>query len=220
MQFTFDDLVAVMAALRGPDGCPWDRDQTHATLAPYLIEESHEVLDAISRGDPAALRAELGDVLLQVVFHAQMAREAGAFDAAAVVDGLTRKLLARHPHVFGDLRLGTPREVKAHWDELKRREAPGRDPVAGVPASLPALARAQKVLERLEDRGDPAQTAAALQQFAARAAAGLAHETPGSTAARDALAGLLLSAVRLAAATGVDAETLLRDAVTRLTARV
>jgi MazG family protein len=211
VQFTFDDLVAVMAALRSPDGCPWDRDQNHASLAPYLLEESHEVLDAISRGDVAALRAELGDVLLQVVFHAQMAREAGAFDAGAVVDGLTRKLLARHPHVFGDLRLGTPREVKAHWDELKRREAPGRDPVMDIPASLPALARAQKVLERTGNSEAPALRT--IRQLATRLQS--AVEPP---ATRDALGDLLLAVVALAAAAGVDAETALRDAAARLTA--
>ena len=133
MHHTFEDLVAVMAKLRAADGCPWDREQTHASLAPYLIEESHEVLDAISRGDPDGLRGELGDVLLQVVFHAQMAREAGTFDADDVVDSLTRKLLHRHPHVFGDLRLGTAREVKAHWEEIKLREAPDRDPIEGIP---------------------------------------------------------------------------------------
>jgi MazG family protein len=210
VQFTFEDLVAVMAALRGPDGCPWDRDQTHATLAPYLIEESHEVLDAISRGDTAALRAELGDVLLQVVFHAQMAREAGVFDAAAVVDGLARKLLHRHPHVFGDLRLGTPREVKAHWDELKRREAPDRDPL-DLPASLPALARAQKVLERTGDSEAPALRT--IRQLATRLQS--AVEPPPT---RDALGDLLLAVVALAAAAGVDAETALRDAAARLTA--
>jgi len=149
VQFTFDDLVAVMAKLRAADGCPWDREQTHVSLAPYLIEESHEVIEAISRGDAAALRAELGDVLLQVVFHAQMAREAGTFDADAVVDGLTRKLLHRHPHVFGDLRLGTAREVKAHWDEIKRREAAQRATREGTPTSLPTVAKAPEVLDEL-----------------------------------------------------------------------
>jgi XTP/dITP diphosphohydrolase len=210
VRFTFDDLVAVMAALRAPGGCPWDREQTHATLAPYLIEEVHEVLDAIGRGDPAALRAELGDVLLQVVFHAQMAHEAGAFDAAGVVDGLTRKLLVRHPHVFGDLRLGTPREVKAHWDELKRREAPDRDPLAAIPATLPALARAQKVLER---SGEDAT--AAPRRLAARL-----QDALGRLADRDALGDLLLAAVMLAAAAGIDAESALRDVTARLTTKI
>jgi MazG family protein len=173
VKFTFDDLVAVMAKLRGADGCPWDREQTPASLAPYLLEESHEVLEAIGSGDSAALRAELGDVLLQVVFHAQMASEAGTFDAGAVVDGLTRKLLHRHPHVFGDLRLGTAREVKAHWDEIKRREAPEREPI----------------------------------------------HTSAAPLAQEVLGELLLAAVALAAAAGVDAESALREASARLAAR-
>ncbi len=219
MHHTFEDLVAVMAKLRGPDGCPWDREQTHASLAPYLLEESHEVLEAISRGDPSALCGELGDVLLQIVFHAQMAQEAGTFDITAVTDQLVHKLIDRHPHVFGDVRLGTAREVKAHWEELKRREDPDRTLFEGIPSSLPALARAQKVLERLKGRGDPTLAATALQQAAAETAAALGRHTPGSPAAQEALGRLLLATVALAAAAGVDAESTLREASARLTAK-
>jgi uncharacterized protein YabN with tetrapyrrole methylase and pyrophosphatase domain len=223
--FTFDDLVAVMAHLRGPRGCPWDREQSHASLSPYLLEEAHEVLDAISRGDPAALREELGDLLLQVVFHAQMAREAGAFDAAAVVDGLVRKLLDRHPHVFGDLRLGTPAEVKSHWEELKRREAPERERFGGIPASLPALARAQKVIERAAPplpAAPPAPAARPADAYAPGAAPALADAraaldtlatAPGDPA--DPLGRLLFAAAALAQALGVDAESALRAACDR-----
>ncbi len=223
MRFAFEDLIAVMAHLRGADGCPWDREQTHASLAPYLLEESHEVLDAITRGDAAALRSELGDVLLQVVFHAQMAHEAGVFDADAVVDGLTRKLLDRHPHVFGDLRLGTAREVLAHWEEIKRREAPDRPIFDGIPASLPALSRAQKLLGRSragDVRGrDAADALKAVRAMIDRAVEGLtraagAPASPeaqkGSDAAQDALGDLLLAVVALADAADVDAEGALR----------
>ncbi len=226
MRLTFDDLIAVMAKLRDADGCPWDREQTHASLAPYLLEESHEVLEAISRGDPTALCGELGDVLLQVVFHAQMAQETGTFDITAVTDGLVRKLIDRHPHVFGDVRLGTAREVKAHWDELKRREAPQRPTFDGIPASLPALARAQKILERaIPDeprRRDVKKAVAAVRQRlepALAAAANDSREPQHQDAAGQAVIGALLFAVAtLAEAAGVDAEGALRRECDRVIA--
>lgn len=220
MQFSFDDLVAVMARLRGPDGCPWDREQTHASLAPYLLEEAHEVLDAISGGDPQALQDELGDLLLQVVFHAQMAAESGAFDAGDVTDGLVRKLLDRHPHVFGDLRLGTPAEVLARWHELKRREAPDRGAFEGIPASLPALARAQKLQQRTATSGEgtwpppAAEAAAGLRQRVERVRERLAAGSP-----EEVIGDLLWAAVTLAAAAEVDAEGALREACERFAGR-
>ena len=224
MRFTFDGLVAVMAFLRGPRGCPWDREQTHLLLSPYLLEEAHEVLDAITRADPAGLRDELGDLLLQVVFHAQMAHEAGTFDADAVVDGLVHKLLDRHPHVFGDLRLGTPAEVKAHWEELKRREDPQRDQFDGIPSSLPALARAQKLLERAAPLVQAARVANAYKPSAAAALAA-AREALDALGAASAVAPdeplgrLLFATAALAQASGVDAETVLRQACERFVQR-
>ncbi len=227
MRFDFEDLVAVMAHLRGPDGCPWDREQTHASLAPYLLEETHEVLEAISRDDREALKAELGDLLLQVAFHAQMAHEAGNFDAAAVVDGLTKKLIDRHPHVFGDLRLGTAREVLARWHEIKRREAPDRGVFDGIPASLPALARAQKLLGRAAANGvegaarpESAEAVAAIRRELDRVAdtIGGKRATAGGSVAGDGsavsrtLGDLLFAVVTLAASAGVDAEAALRGA--------
>ncbi len=232
MRYTFDDLVAVMARLRGPGGCPWDREQTHGSLAPYLLEETHETLDAIARGDPGALRDELGDLLLQVVFHAQMAQESGAFAAGDVVDALVRKLIARHPHVFGDVRAGTSSEVLDHWGEIKRREMPERGIFDGIPASLPALARAQKLLARaagvegIASRGHAAAADATAQvrdaldaataAVSADPAAAAAEGAPGPTAA---LGDLLLAVVALAAAAGVDAESALRSACERFVAR-
>ncbi|MDQ7839640.1 MAG: nucleoside triphosphate pyrophosphohydrolase [bacterium] len=218
MRHTFEDLVAVMARLRGPDGCPWDREQTHASLAPYLLEETHETLEAISRGDSAALRDELGDLLLQVVFHGQMAKETGAFDAGDVVDGLVRKLISRHPHVFGGTALGTPGEVLTQWHEIKRREAPQRGVFDGIPASLPALARAQKIVERAarqeEEKTEPDFRLAleGIRQAldAASADAASAEQVPSELVEE-----LLLSVVALAQAAGVDAETTLRAACDR-----
>ncbi|MGH2374764.1 MAG: MazG family protein [bacterium] len=217
MRFTVDDLVAVMDRLRSEGGCPWDREQTHATLAPYLLEETHETLEAIARNDPPELCTEIGDVLLQVVFHAQIAREAGQFDTGAVVDGLVHKLLDRHPHVFGELRLNTAGEVLAHWEEIKRREAPDRALADGIPKTLPALSRAQKLLRRSRPDGTAARRTTADALRGARksldaAGARLPHD--GNMAAspklEHAIGDLLLAVVALAAAGGVDAEAALR----------
>lgn len=226
MRFTFDNLVAVMAHLRSERGCPWDREQTHATLAPYLLEETHETLDAIARDDAPALRAELGDVLLQVVFHAQIAREAGQFDTGAVVDGLVHKLLDRHPHVFGELRLNTAGEVLAHWEEIKRREAPGRALSDRIPATLPALSRAQKLLRRSRrdgaaERGTVADALRTVRERLDVADARLppAAQQAASPEFENAIGDLLLAVAALAAATGVDAETALRRACEELADR-
>jgi MazG family protein len=210
----FSDLVALMARLRGPSGCPWDREQDHRTLRPCLLEETYEVLEAIDRGDAQALRQELGDLLLQVVFHAQLASEAGDFDIEDVVKGIHDKLIARHPHVFGQTSVETPEEVLHQWDRLKRDERGenGGDVLAQVPKALPALARAQTV-----------------QRRAARAGAGRAAEEAGATAcaalgllstgklephrAQEAVGELLLAVAELARAAGVDAEQALRESV-------
>jgi uncharacterized protein YabN with tetrapyrrole methylase and pyrophosphatase domain len=238
VRYTFEDLMAVMSRLRGPDGCPWDREQTHASLAPYLLEEAHEVLEAIGRNDHAAVRDELGDLLLQVVFHGQMAGEGGAWTAADVVDGITRKLIDRHPHVFGDARLGTPAEVLTQWHELKRRETPDRGVFGGIPASLPALARTQKVLHRamangMADQlpGEPLEAAASAAERLHRAVAAI-HLRDGAppdderddgaeaSDAAAALGDLLLAVVALAESAEIDAESALRDAAQRLVARL
>jgi ATP diphosphatase len=155
-------LIEIMAALRAPGtGCPWDLEQDFASIAPYTLEEAYEVVDAIERGDLADLRDELGDLLLQVVFHARMAEEQGAFAFPDVVEAITRKLIRRHPHVFGDIKNLSPEEVKSLWDSVKAeekaerqvaREKMGQRPEAheagflgGIPTALPALTRAQKL---------------------------------------------------------------------------
>jgi ATP diphosphatase len=155
-------LLEIMAALRAPEtGCPWDLEQDFVSIAPYTLEEAYEVADAIERGDLADLRDELGDLLLQVVFHARMAEEQGAFAFPDVVEAITRKLIRRHPHVFSDTKDLSPEEVKGLWDEIKRaekaerrkaRERLGMPPEAheagflgGIPTALPALTRAQKL---------------------------------------------------------------------------
>lgn len=145
----FDKLLEIMARLRGPDGCPWDREQTRGSLKPYLIEETYEVLEAIESGEPDALREELGDLLFQVVFHARIALEQGEFDMADLLQHLNDKMLTRHPHVFGHASVGSPREALAQWEAIKRQEAERRGEqrsvLAGVPRALPSLVRAQRI---------------------------------------------------------------------------
>jgi ATP diphosphatase len=147
-------LIEIMAALRTPgSGCPWDLQQNFETIAPYTIEEAYEVADAIARGDLEDLRDELGDLLLQVAFHARMAEERGAFDFGGVVEAITTKMIRRHPHVFGAARDLTPAEVKALWGEIKAAEkaakpAPPQGALSGVPLGMPALTRAVKLQEK------------------------------------------------------------------------
>jgi tetrapyrrole methylase family protein / MazG family protein len=165
-------LAEVVAALRAPDGCPWDREQTHASLRPFLLEECYEVLAALDADDDAALADELGDLLLQIVLHAQLASEDGAFTLTDVARHITAKIIRRHPHVFGEGHADTPDAVRGLWEQLKADERAGRgevdDPVAGVPLALPALARAQT-----------------MQRKAAAAGLSLADPSPGSDAHAD-----------------------------------
>src|SRR5262249_803756 len=181
-------LLEIMAALRTPgSGCPWDLQQTFETIAPYTIEEAYEVADAIARGNLDDLRDELGDLLLQVVFHARMAQEQGVFDFADVVESLTAKLLRRHPHVFGEMRGLTPKAVEGLWESIKTAERaktgsrPSGDEsaLAGVPAALPALTRALKLQGKAGkvgfDWNDPRADLAKL-----RAVADAMHRNPGA----------------------------------------
>jgi len=154
----FAELVQIMARLRGPGGCPWDREQTHQSIKRYLIEEAHEVAEAIDREDDAELCAELGDLLLQVVFHAQMAGERGSFTIEDVLRGINEKMRRRHPHVFGDITVETASEVLRNWARIKqeeRQEKGGENSslLAGVPRSLPALQRAHRLAEKAAQAG-------------------------------------------------------------------
>jgi len=148
----FPELVEVMARLRAEDGCPWDREQTHESLKSYLLEEAYEVLEAVDRKDDQDLCGELGDVLLQIVFHAQIASEEGRFTIADVCRAILDKLVHRHPHVFGDVEVDGPAQVVTNWQRLKRQERPETELtpsiVDGVPKHLPALLRAQRVQSR------------------------------------------------------------------------
>jgi tetrapyrrole methylase family protein/MazG family protein len=145
----FQRLVEIMARLRAPGGCPWDREQSREDLKPYLVEETYEVLDAIDRKDPKMLCEELGDLLLQVVFHAQIAHEEGSFDVDDVCRSINQKLIRRHPHVFGDTRADTPDQVLRNWEAIKVEEKGGDGSVLqGVPKVLPALLKAHRLQQK------------------------------------------------------------------------
>jgi tetrapyrrole methylase family protein/MazG family protein len=153
---SFDELIRVMARLRAPDGCPWDREQTHASLRPYLLEEAYEALEAIDAEAWSRLCDELGDVLLQVVFHAQLASERGDFSIEDVCATIVTKLKRRHPHVFADSIADTPDEVIDRWEKLKRQEQGYEDresALDGVPPAMPALQRAHKLQKRAARAG-------------------------------------------------------------------
>lgn len=150
---TFNGLRRIIATLRGPEGCPWDRVQTHRTLRPYLIEEAYETIAALDAGDPELLCEELGDLLLEVLLHVQIAEENGDFRLGDVINSISHKLVRRHPHVFGEAVAETPEAVVEQWDELKRRERGEQSALAGIPLSLPALAYAQAVQRRASRAG-------------------------------------------------------------------
>ena len=209
----FLDLVEVMDRLRSPGGCSWDARQTHRSLVEYLVEEAYETVEAIETDDRDALREELGDVLLQVVFHARIAAEDpdAPWTIDDVSDGIVTKLISRHPHVFGDVEADTPEAVEANWHALKAQEK-GRDSVTdGIPSTLPALVLAGKVLQRTTEYADdldvPKEYEAALA-----ATEELLDE--------DDLGELLLSLVAIARDSGWDAEAALRGAVRRRVAEV
>jgi tetrapyrrole methylase family protein / MazG family protein len=213
------DLIRVMARLRGPGGCPWDAEQTPQTLAKDLLEETHELLAAIDAGDSDEIREELGDLLLQVVFQSQMAADEGEWDVDDVAEGLVRKLIGRHPHVFGDVEVSGAAEVLVNWERLKSQERGGRLPVdAEIPASLPALARAAKVQRRAAGWGFEWPTVE-------EALGKLREEVDELSAAADRdeaereLGDVLFATVSVARKLGVDAESALRRTTTAFAER-
>jgi ATP diphosphatase len=217
-------LIAIMAALRTPGtGCPWDLKQDFGTIAPYTIEEAYEVADAIARGDMDDLKDELGDLLLQVVFHARMAEEQGTFAFDDVVLAITEKLIRRHPHVFGDTSKLTPDEVKGLWDKIKAEEKAERarrrggqeteaGALAGVPAALPALTRALKLQQKASkvgfDWNDPRAVLAKIREEADEIEAAL--DAKDADAAGSEIGDLIFALVNLARHLDIDPEAALR----------
>lgn len=201
-----DQLIAVLAHLRAPGGCAWDAEQTHESLTRYLVEETHELIDAIEHGTPDDVLEELGDVLYQVLFHADIAAARGAdgFTIDDVAARSTAKMVGRHPHVFGDVVADTAEAVAANWDTWKRQEKPARTSVLdGVPRGLPALQRAEKLLGRADD-------------------VGVAPVMPAVDVPDDehALGQLLLALVAAARARGIEPERALRSAIADLEAEI
>ena len=145
---SFDRLVAIIARLRSPGGCPWDREQTHDSIKGNMLEEAYEAVETIDKGDMTRLCEELGDILMQIVLHSQMAKEAGSFEIGDVIQKICDKLIYRHPHVFGESKVKDSSEVVANWEELKRKEGKG-ELLSGLPKNMPALAYAQAVGRRV-----------------------------------------------------------------------
>lgn len=217
-----DELLQVMARLRDPEqGCPWDCEQTFATIAPYTLEEAYEVADAIARADMAELRDELGDLLFQVVFHAQMAREAGHFDFDDVVRAIVDKMVRRHPHVFADVQVADAAEQTRRWEAQKAEERAARaqqqshSVLDGVAVALPALVRAEKLQKRAARVGfdwpDIQGPLDKVREEIDEVQAELAAAAPQDRVAGE-IGDLLFAVVNLARHRGVDAETALRQA--------
>jgi len=216
-------LIDIMAALRTPGtGCPWDLEQNFATIAPYTIEEAHEVADAITRGDLEDLKEELGDLLLQVVFHARMAQEQNAFAFGDVVQAITEKLIRRHPHVFGQTEGLTPDQVKGLWDKIKAEEKAARaerrgaenetGALAGIPASMPSLMRALKLQQKASKVGFDWNSAQAvlskIKEETAEIEAALNEDDQEAVAGE--IGDLMFALVNLARHLDVDPDTALR----------
>ena len=225
-----------MATLRSPQGCPWDREQTHASLRPHLLEETYEAIETIDRGDLDALPAELGDVLFQCVFHAQIAAEAGRFEIADAVDAITEKLIRRHPHVFTAsgrplpsasrhrARIQTATAVKEQWEQIKAgeqaRAGAARRVLKGVPASMPALQRAHEIGRRVAAVGfDWARAADVLDKMDEEVRELRAAVIEGPARASEEMGDLLFSIANLARKLGIEPESALRMANDKFTRR-
>ena len=215
-------LIEIMARLRTPDvGCPWDLKQTFASIAPYTIEEAYEVADSIARNDISGLKDELGDLLLQVAFHARMAEEAGHFAFADVVQAITEKLIRRHPHVFGAAQGLSAEQVKTLWEEIKAEERKARQDtstLAGIPVALPALTRAEKVQKRAANVGfDWPDISGVLDKIAEEVSELKSAATPAEV--EEELGDLMFSLVNYSRRAGVDPEAALRKATAKFEQR-
>jgi tetrapyrrole methylase family protein/MazG family protein len=214
----FDALRSLCARLRGPGGCPWDREQTLESLRPYMIEETYEVVDAIDAGEPAELAAELGDLLFHIIFAAQLADEKGWFDVSAVCRGIHAKMVHRHPHVFGEVEVSSAAEVVKNWEAIKQRERSEKGALAGVPRQLPALLKAYRITEKAAALGFDwervGDVVAKLEEEVRELSAEL--RTRGAEASeqrvREELGDVLFSMANLARQLGADPEAALQSA--------
>lgn len=218
---TFSRLVGVMERLLGENGCPWDREQTFESTRKYVLEEACEVIDAIDSGDRKALREELGDLILQVVFLSEMARKEKAFGVDDVIGGIVDKLVTRHPHVFGDLDASTADEVLKNWEQIKAREKKGRGILSGVPRSLPALVRARAIGEKVQrvgfDWADARGSRAKVSEEIGELDRAIEGGDPKEI--EEELGDALFALVNLSRHVKVDAEGALRRTIDKFTAR-
>ena len=212
MVSSIDRLKQIVQRLRSPDGCPWDREQTHQSLKPHVIEECYELIDAIDDQDDQEMQEELGDLLLQVVLHAQMASEEGRFDFDSVAEVISEKLIRRHPHVFGDTKLATSDAVLKQWDAIKRREKTDRESALdGVPRGLPGLAKAQKMQSKAARVGFDWPDAGGPLEKVKEEITELEQAESGEKLAEE-IGDLLFSVVNFARKSKLDAEELLQAA--------
>lgn len=223
-KYGIEDLLTIMTMLRSPNGCPWDREQDHNSIRANLIEETYEVLEAIDNEDTENLREELGDVLLQVVFHSEMEREKGSFDFYDVCHDICHKLIIRHPHVFADVSAETPEEVLKNWEAIKAQTKGIKktsDSMSSVPKSLPALMRARKIQKKAADVGFDWDEAEGAFEKIAEETAELreAYESGVDERIEDELGDLLFSVVNVSRFVGKDAEKSLAASCDKFTAR-
>ena len=210
-KYSIDDLLEIMSILRSPEGCPWDREQNHKSIKKSLIEETYEVIEAINKNDNHLLCEELGDVLLQVVFHSQMAKENGNFDFSDVTDGVCKKLIERHPHVFGDVKADTSAQVLVNWEQIKSKSKNRKtqtDKMLSVPRELPALMRSTKLQEKAAKVGfDWQNVDGALEKIDEETAElKAAINCADKKNIEEELGDLLFSVVNVSRFVGVDAE--------------
>ncbi len=220
----FGKLVEIIARLRGEGGCPWDREQTHESLKRYLLEETYEVIDAIDACDTADLRRELGDLLIQVLFHAQLAKENDLFDIEDSINDISEKLIRRHPHVFGETSVASAEEVLHRWEEIKAAEPPSKERISvldGVPRTLPALAKAMEVSKRAARAGFEWPSPDAVVEKLEEEVGELKDELAAGDRDRIAeeVGDLLFTVVNIARWANVDAEDALRTMIKRFTVR-
>ncbi|MCL5037556.1 MAG: nucleoside triphosphate pyrophosphohydrolase [Chloroflexi bacterium] len=220
----FSRLVGIMATLRGKDGCPWDKEQTHRTLLPYVVEETYEVVEAAEDGDSRRLCEELGDLLLQIVFHAQVADDSGEFDMADVCNGINEKLIRRHPHIFSPdgKKLTRPEEVTRQWEEIKlTQEGEKRQSLMdGIPKGLPALLAAQRVQERASEAGFDWDDASGPLEKIYEELDELKDSLDGAAGKKkEEMGDVFFALVNLCRFMGINAEEALRDGVKKFTRR-
>ena len=220
--YNVKDLEEIVRILRAPGGCPWDAEQTHQSIRRNFLEEAYEAVEAIDEENPDHLKEELGDVLLQVVFHARMEQEAGRFDLDGVADGVCKKLIYRHPHVFGDVAVSGTGEVLTNWEELKRKEkgqVTNTDALEAVARSLPALWRAEKVQKKAKKAGfDWPEVSGALDKLSEELEELRQAAAQGTNVAEE-LGDLLFSAVNVSRFLGVDCEDALNQATDKFIGR-